>query len=237
MKIFIDPGHNYSGADTGAEGNGLREQDVSYFVSSYLAKYLSDSGFEVKCSRNKLADNVAATLNRSINYRYMQANDWKADIFISLHCDSASDKNARGAHICVYNENSTAASLASAIMPHLLKIGLDGRSKQIVERKDLGVLKYTNMPAVLIETGFITNAENANLMRSPEVIARTIFEGICEFTLVKTEKEYMPVTDAIALLKDKDIISDADKWYSGTWDDDDFKWLLRKVGTFIADKM
>lgn len=189
MKIFIDPGHNYSGADTGAIGNGLREQDITYFVGSYLAKYLSDSGFEVKCSRNKLADNVAATLNRSINYRYMQANDWKADIFISLHCDSASDKNARGAHICVYNENSTAASLASAIMPHLLKIGLDGRSKQIVERKDLGVLKYTNMPAVLIETGFITNAENANLMRSPEVIARTIFEGICEFTGVTFKSE------------------------------------------------
>ena len=38
MKIFIDPGHNYSGADTGAVGNGLREQNVSYFVGSYLTQ-------------------------------------------------------------------------------------------------------------------------------------------------------------------------------------------------------
>lgn len=234
MKIFIDPGHNYSGADTGATGNGLREQDITYFVGSYLAKFLSDAGFLVKCSRNRLTDNVAATLNRSINYRYIQANKFGADYFISLHCDSSPDKNARGAHICVYNENSTAASLASAIMPHLLKIGLDGRSKQIVERKELGVLKYTNMPAVLIETGFITNAENANLMRSPEVIARAIFEGICEFTGVKSvDEEYVSVTDAIAILTEKGIISDAEKWYSGKWDDDDFKWLLRKVGTYL----
>lgn len=48
---------------------------------------------------------------------------------------------------------------------------------------------------------------------------------------------YISVTDAISILNKKGIISDTDKWYSGTWDDDDFKWLLRKVGTFIADKM
>ena len=237
MKIFIDPGHNYSGADAGATGNGLREQDITYFVGSYLAKFLSDAGFETSCSRNRLADNVAATLNRSINYRYMQANKFGADYFISLHCDSSPDKNARGAHICVYSKKSAAQKLAGAVIERLIPLGLGGRSEKIVERKNLGVLKHTNMPAILIEMGFITNPENAQLMRSPETLARAIFEGICDFMQVKTEKEYMPVTDAIALMKEKGIISDADKWYSGTWDDDDFKWLLRKVGTFIADKM
>ena len=189
MKIFIDPGHNYSGADTGAAGNGLREQDVSYFVGSYLTKYLSDAGFDVKCSRNKLADNVAATFNRSINYRYMQANEFKADYFISLHCDASADKDAKGAHVCVYSKNSTAERLASAVIKKLIPLGLDGRSEKITERKNLGVLKHTNMPAILIEMGFITNPENANLMRSPEVIARAIFEGICEFTGVAVKSE------------------------------------------------
>ncbi len=185
MKIFIDAGHNYSGADTGAAGNGLREQDVTYFVSSYLAKYLSDVGIEVKCSRNKLSDNVAATLNRSIDYRYMQANEFKADYFISLHCDASTDKNARGAHICVFDKNSTAAKLANAILPHLIDIGLDGRSEKISERKNLGVLKHTNMPAILIEMGFITNADNAKLMKTPETLAKAIFEGVCEFMGIK----------------------------------------------------
>ena len=189
MKIFIDPGHNYSAADTGAIGNGLREQDITYFVGSYLAKFLSDAGFLVKCSRNRLAENVAATLNRSINYRYIQANKFGADYFISLHCDSSPDKNARGAHICVYSKNSTAEKLAGAVIERLIPLGLGGRSEKIVERKNLGVLKHTNMPAILIEMGFITNPENAKLMRSPETLARAIFEGICDFTLVKAESE------------------------------------------------
>ena len=47
----------------------------------------------------------------------------------------------------------------------------------------------------------------------------------------------MSVNDAIALMSDRGIISDAEKWYNGTWNDADFKWLLRKVGTYIADKM
>lgn len=235
MKIFIDAGHNYSGADTGAAGNGLREQDVTYFVSSYLAKYLSDVGIEVKCSRNRLSDNVAATLNRSIDYRYMQANEFKADYFISLHCDASTDKNARGAHICVFDKNSTAAKLANAILPHLMDIGLEGRSEKISERKNLGVLKHTNMPAILIEMGFITNADNAKLMKSPDILAKAIFEGVCEFMGIKTEKEYVSVTEAIDILHKKGVISDPDKWYSGTWTDEDFKWLLRKVGTYLRD--
>lgn len=51
------------------------------------------------------------------------------------------------------------------------------------------------------------------------------------------KSEYISVTDAISVLNKKGIISDVEKWYNGTWNDDDFKWLLRKVGTYIADKM
>ena len=41
MKIFIDAGHNYSGADTGATGNGLKEQDITFYVSIILKEYLT----------------------------------------------------------------------------------------------------------------------------------------------------------------------------------------------------
>lgn len=64
-------------------------------------------------------------------------------------------------------------------------------------------------------------------------IAVNGFEGYSE----PKKSKYISVTDAISVLNKKGIISDAEKWYNGTWDDDDFKWLLRKVGTFIADKM
>jgi len=47
------------------------------------------------------------------------------------------------------------------------------------------------------------------------------------------EKDYLNPTDAISVLIKKGIISDGEKWYSGTWTDQDFKWLLRKVGTYL----
>lgn len=239
MRIFIDAGHNYSGADTGATGNGLREQDITFYVSKLLSTYLRETGHTVMCSRNALTDNLTTTLTGSIVARYSRANDFKADLFISLHCDSSAVKSAKGAHICVYAKNGTPYNLAQKIVPYLLNIGLNGRNEKIVRRTDLGVLKHTNMPAILIEMGFITNPDNATLMRSPETLAKAIYEGICDFTGVRkpVSKEYMSVTDAIALMSDKGIISDAEKWYNGTWNDNDFKWLLRKVGTYIADKM
>lgn len=237
MKIFIDAGHNYSGADTGATGNGLKEQDITFYVSIILKEYLTEAGFDVKCSRNYLADNVANTLNRSINYRWQEANAWNADYFISLHCDASDNTLAKGTHICVYNKGTTAEQLANSIIPYLLNLGLDGRANKIIERHDLAVLTHTNMPAILIEMGFITNPDNAKLMQTPNALAHAIFTGIYNFIKGgnKVDKEYVSTTEAISILKDKGIITDADKWYSGTWTDDDFKWLLRKVGTYIRD--
>ena len=53
IKIFVDQGHNPQGVNAGAEGFGLREQDVTYNVGMYLANFLEeDSRFEVKTSRN-----------------------------------------------------------------------------------------------------------------------------------------------------------------------------------------
>lgn len=237
MKIYIDAGHNYSGADTGAIGNGLREQDITFYVSTLLKEYLTEAGFTVKCSRNYLADNVANTLNRSINYRWQEANAWNADYFISLHCDASDSTSAKGTHICVYNKGTTSEQLANSIIPYLLNLGLDGRANKIIERHDLAVLTHTNMPAILIEMGFITNPDNAKLMQTPNALAHAIFTGIYNFIKGgnKVYKEYVSTTEAIAILKDKGIITDADKWYSGTWTDNDFKWLLRKVGTYIRD--
>ena len=166
MKIFIDSGHNYSGADTGATGNGLREQDVTYKVAAELSKLLQKAKVETKMSRELLTTNVGTTVYSSISNRYKTANTWKADYFISLHTDASSLKSAKGSHICIYGTGGEAEKMANAINPHLLKLGLQGRSEIVKVRKDLGVLKYTDMPAILIEMGFITNKENAELQNS-----------------------------------------------------------------------
>lgn len=246
-KIFIDAGHNYSGEDTGAEGNGLKEQDITYEVAIALGNFLKKVGVDIKYSRETETSNVGSgSLSSSINKRCELANTWGADYFISLHCDASTSTSAKGSHICIYKKGSVAEKIADSINPHLLEIGLEGRSELISIRKDLGVLENTSMPAILIEMGFISNFENAKLQRdNPDKIAKAIFNGICDFlniennitinTVTPTPKEYLSATDSISVLINKGIIVEGDKWYNGTWDDNDFKWLLRKVGTYINE--
>ena len=240
MKIFIDEGHNFSGSDTGATGYGLKEQDITYQVGALLGKLLEGVGIEVKHSRPTLKTNVGnGKLSSSINGRWKLANEFDADYFISLHCDATASSLARGSHICVYSNKGMAKKLADAINPYLLEIGLEGRSELISIRKDLGVLENTSMPAILIEMGFITNEHNSGIMKNnPELLAVSIFKGVCEFLHIEkkeTAKEYVSTLDAIDILVKKKIIEEPDKWYNGTWSDADFKWLLRKVGTYLSE--
>lgn len=198
MKIFIDPGHNYSGADTGATGYGLKEQDVTYNVAEKLSDLLKGVGVDVKMSRNKLTDNIGNTVNASINGRVKAANDWKADYFISLHCDAALSSLAKGSHICIYGKGGSAEKLANAVNPYLLQLGLEGRSEIIQIRRDLGVLRDTTMPAILIEMGFITNPHNSKLQKeNPDKIAKAIFDGVCKFLNIKKT----PVLNKPAVIK------------------------------------
>lgn len=209
MKIFIDPGHNYSGYDTGAQGNNLREQDITFQVAQKLSKLLTDVGVEIKMSRNKITDNVGTSLTGSINGRINLANNFKADYFISLHCDSATSSSAKGSHICVYKKDSVAGKMANSINPYLLNIGLEGRSELIVARTDLGVLKGTNMPAILIEMGFISNSRDANIQKNKQdELANAIFKGVCDFVGISYDKKVEPVNDDITIKIDgvaKDI--------------------------------
>ena len=182
MKIFIDPGHNYSGFDTGASGNGLREQDITFQIAEKLSKLLKNIGFEIKMSRNKMTDNLGRDESSSLNKRASLANEFKADYFISLHTDSSTNKTAKGSHICVYKKGSESEGLANKINVHLLNLGLSGRSELISERPDVHVLRETSMPAILIEMGFISNTRDADIQKNnQDSLANAIFFGICDY--------------------------------------------------------
>lgn len=91
-KIYIDPGHNASGADTGAVGYGLKEQDITVQIGVILRDMLVRSGQTVKMSRESINDTISSSLNGSLSARYNGANSWGADLFISIHCNAANTK-------------------------------------------------------------------------------------------------------------------------------------------------
>ncbi len=183
IKIYIDQGHNPMGFNTGAEGNGFFEQDITYDIGTRLYDLLrANPEFEVRLSR-PTPDSVLGTNNSSsLTARVRDANAWGADVFISLHTNAAERESASGAEALIYSNSSTVArELAEDILEELTEAtGL--RDRGVIERPGLYVLRRTNMPAVLVEMGFITNPRDAELMvYSPDLFARGIYRGILEY--------------------------------------------------------
>ncbi len=183
IKVYIDQGHNPEGYNTGAEGNGYFEQDITYDIGRRLYNYLSQNPeFTARMSR-PTPETVLGTSNASsVIERVNQANSWDADIFISIHTNAAPNPSATGTEALIYSRSSTEAyELADDILEELtLSTGL--RNRGIIERPGLYVLRRTKMPSVLVEIGFITNSIDVDLMvNSPDSFARGIYRGIIDY--------------------------------------------------------
>lgn len=183
IKIYIDQGHNPSGFNTGAEGNGYYEQDLTYEIGRRLYNLLlTNPEFTPRLSRPTPETVLGTSNSTSLTTRVNEANSWPADIFISLHNNAAENTNASGNEALVYGPSATVANdLASRILEQLtLTTGL--RNRGIVYRPGLYVLKETEMPAVLVEMGFISNPYDADLLaNSPYLFATGIYRGILSY--------------------------------------------------------
>ena len=147
-KIYIDPGHNPTGNDTGAVGYGLKEQDVSVQVGIILRELLLVSGQTVKMSRENITDTVSSSLNGSLAGRYNAANSWDADIFVSIHCNAASTK-AYGCETYYCTGSTQGRALAECVQPHMT--AETERYNRGVKSANFAVIRHTNMPAILVD--------------------------------------------------------------------------------------
>lgn len=183
IKIYIDQGHNPKNPNAGAEGNGLREQDIVYPIGIELAALLNaNPNYEARLSRPTPTTQVGTSNSTSLRLRVADANEWGADYFISLHTNASESSSASGIEGFAFSRPSVAFSFGEDILIGLAAAtGQRNRGMQV--RTNLYVLRKTAMPAVLIELGFITNPEEAFLMRdNPELFARGIYNGILEYT-------------------------------------------------------
>ncbi len=182
IKIFIDQGHNPQNPNAGAEGNGLREQDIVFEIGLRLAALLRQNpAFEVRLSRPDASVQLGNTNSESLRRRVQDANAWGADYFISLHTNASSNPAATGIEAFAYSQGSPAFELGEDIIEALSEAtGLRNRGMQV--RTGLYVLRKTAMPAVLVELGFITNPTDAALMSgSPQLFADGIYRGILDY--------------------------------------------------------
>lgn len=185
MKVVIDPGHAGRNIDPGAVNkiSGLQEADTTLMLSKLLENYLSETGYEVKMTRNDWEEGETDDLS----YRTALANSWGADIFISLHCNSAENENAKGYEIWTSPDDTLGDRLATCIYGEITEEFPDmpGRAdcSDGDPDKESGfyVLIHTKAPACLIEMAFISNAEEASLLADvewQERYARAIARGV-----------------------------------------------------------
>ncbi len=205
IKIYIDQGHNPRNPNAGAEGNGYREQDLVYNIGVLLSEILQGYGYEARLSRPD-GDIILGTSNAtSLAARVNGANAWGADYFISLHTNASVNPMASGSEAYVYSLNSSSFPLAESILEQLnLTTGL--RNRGVQSRPGLYVLRKTQMPAVLVELGFITSPVDSSLMANyPSRFAQGVADGIVDYinrvetvaVAAASEEEWGEVEDGI----------------------------------------
>jgi N-acetylmuramoyl-L-alanine amidase len=172
MKICIDAGHG--GSDPGACGKeGLKESAVNLAICQYLASKLEDLGCAVLFTRS-------SEIYVPLGIRAGIANDWNADICLSIHLNSDGDF-ANGIETLYKTANGKA--LATPIQNRLIAATGD-RDRGLVCRNDLYILNATKMPCCLVEAGFISNPSFEAKLRTAEyqrLIATAIAGGLADF--------------------------------------------------------
>ncbi len=158
MKIFVDPGHG--GKDPGASGNGLQEKDIVLDLALRLASKLKGYDCHVKLSRDRDA-------YVSLGDRAKAANTWGASFFLSIHVNAFGESTPSGYEDFTYTSVGAATqSIRKAIHPHIAKVWTDaGRMNRGMKTANFQVLRETAMPAMLVELGFISNPQDASLLR------------------------------------------------------------------------
>lgn len=182
IRIFIDQGHNPSGPNTGAEGNGLREQDVTYNVGIYLAGLLNDDPrFEARVSRPTPETILGTNNSTSLQARVNMANSWPADYFLSIHCNSNTNPAINGTEVYVYRANTQSYWLAQHILNAIVeRVGT--RDNGVRLNPSLYVLRRTTMPAALVELAYLSNTGDAEKLRDDQRgFAWGIYDGLLSY--------------------------------------------------------
>lgn len=215
MKICIDAGHNFSEFDTGASGNGLREQDVTFLISQKLNYLLKDTDIGVVCTRPFLEKILGRdTVTSSLKARCDISNYNNCDLFISIHCNSAENPDATGTETYIMAEGGMAEVLANKVHNKIVeRFGLADRG--VIANPTLYVLRKTDAPAMLIETAFLSNKNDAYLLAHKfNDFAIAIYEGICEYLEIEpvaTRKPYTEPKDIVFQLSKLIEINEVEK--------------------------
>ena len=196
--VVIDPGHG--GNDLGARGKYYSEKDIAYSIALKLTNILKANGFKVVMTRNNYTF-------VSLKSRPAMCHKYGGDIFISIHCNAVAKKLSavKGVETFIYTPVGTSSTNGgkpaskkqygniydknNARLGHEIQKNIINSKKYKItdrglKRSQFAVLKYSPVPAVLVETGFISNPTEERRLGSARYqneIAMSIAKGIVSY--------------------------------------------------------
>lgn len=169
IVVCIDPGHG--DWDTGAKGSlGSLEKDIALEISLKLGKLLEENEIKVVYTRTNDSLPWLDNANDSLKERIKIPEVFKADLFISIHCNSDYDnKDSKGVETWYKSKDEKSENLALTIQKSLVKLNYtEDRSLKTYGNKDdaLAVLELNSSIPALLELGFLSNASDEKYLKS-----------------------------------------------------------------------
>lgn len=166
--IAIDAGHG--GIDDGAKWHGLDEKNINLAIAQKLAEVLTANGATPVMTREGDVDYYTKGKGGKKNdllKRVEIIDNSGANLFVSIHCNAIKGNNWSGAQV-FYNPKVEENKRLADTMQQALKNFPPGNKRQAKQDSDIIVLKFVNVPGVLVEAGFISNPAEAARLNSQD---------------------------------------------------------------------
>lgn len=189
--VLIDPGHG--GKDPGKVGvNDALEKDLNLQIGKTLKKHLEKQDFQVVMTREKdetLAEgSTDNTKVQDMKERVKLINSTAPALAVSIHQNSYHEAGIHGAQVFYYS-HSTEGKKAAEIMQQALLMVDEDNTRQAKANDTYYILKRTEVPTIIIECGFLSNPEEAELLADEEYqdkLAEAVTEGVKSYLSSKS---------------------------------------------------
>lgn len=187
--VIIDAGHG--GADPGKVGiNGALEKEINLQIAKKLGFYLKSEDINVIMTRDRdeglYSENASNKKLEDMRRRCKIIEENASAITISIHQNSFPKGTAKGAQVFYYYESEESKKLAEYVQKQLTDKLWKENTRQIKSNSDYYMLKKSATPAIIVECGFLSNEEEANLLITEEYqekVAWAIHMGVIKYLL------------------------------------------------------
>lgn len=185
VTVIIDPGHG--GSDPGKVGiNQALEKDINLQIGWKVYDSLTTLGYGVLMTReddNGMDESGEMSKVEDLEARVTLINDTTPELVVSIHQNSYSSESVSGAQVFYYTNSSEGEVAAQLLQEALLEVDSDN-TRQIKDNDTYYLLKRTQVPTVIVECGFLSNASEADKLIEDsyqQEIAEAIVRGIVAY--------------------------------------------------------